>query len=274
MEKYKKPRRKLNKRKRYFRIFSRFFILFLFIYLIIFALKNSNFFIVKNVIVEGNTKVSINDIKKAGAINKGSKYFEVSKKDRISNIKKIPYIKDVEIKYNLNGEVRIIINERIPYYQIESINYLLIDDEFRILENSDSKSENLVNLIGLNVEDPKPGNYILNFKEDEDKRNLLLEIKKPEYRLHGNIKAIELLDSISNLMTIDGIKIEFGSYSNISYKLKMIHLILEDINNTGKRAVTIQMEKGENPILITEDSENDISKNKDKRYLEISKENS
>ncbi|MBU5669086.1 FtsQ-type POTRA domain-containing protein [Peptoniphilus sp. MSJ-1] len=278
MEKHRKPRRKLNKRKRYFRIFSRFFMLFLFTYLIIFALRNSNIFNISNVIVEGNNKVSISEIKKAAGIERGNKYFEVAKKDRISNIKNIPYIKDADIKYSLGGDVKIIVKERTPYYQIESSEYLLVDEEFRILENSDSKSENLINLIGLNVEDPQPGKYILNFKEDEEKKNLLIELKNPDYKLQGNIKDIELLDSIATFVTIDGIKIEFGSYSNISYKLKMLSLILEDIKNTDKNALTIQMEKGENPILITDDSEknkssDDKNDDKDKRYVEKSKEN-
>lgn len=252
--------------------------LFLFTYLIIFALRNSNIFNISNVIVEGNNKVSISEIKKAAGIERGNKYFEVAKKDRISNIKNIPYIKDADIKYSLGGDVKIIVKERTPYYQIESSEYLLVDEEFRILENSDSKSENLINLIGLNVEDPQPGKYILNFKEDEEKKNLLIELKNPDYKLQGNIKDIELLDSIATFVTIDGIKIEFGSYSNISYKLKMLSLILEDIKNTDKNAVIIQMEKGENPILITDDSEKnksseDKNDDKDKRYVEKSKEN-
>jgi len=280
MNKYKKPKRKLNKRRRYLRIFSRFFILFLFIFLIIFSLKNSNFFNIKNIIVEGNKKVTLNEIKKAGNLEKGNKFFLISKKDRISNIENIPYIKDGKINYSLNGNVRIKVTERIPYYQLESTNYLLVDEHFRILENSESKSENVVNLIGLNVEDPQPGNYILKFDEDKEKRNLLVELKNPEYNLVGNIKDIELLDSISTFITIDGIKIEFGSYNNISYKLKMLSLILEDIKNTNKNAIIIQMEKGENPILITDDSNNLKSKeNKEenntdsnKRYIEKNKQ--
>lgn len=278
-----KRKRKLNKKKRYFRIFSRFFIFFSFIFLIIFALKNSNFFDVTSITIEGNKNVSSAKIKKVTDLHKGSKFFVVSKKYRIKKLKKVPYIEDAKISYSLRGRVKIKVKERLPYYQIDANDYLLVDDNFRILENSDKKRDNLVNLSGFNVENPQAGNYILTNKEDQEKRNLLLELRNDEYSLRGNIRDIELLDSISTFTTVDGIKIEFGSYSNIEYKLKMLSLILKDISTTNKNAVLIQMEKGDSPILITDgekDSKSDKEENKnlkkeenkDKSYREINQD--
>ncbi|WP_277221335.1 cell division protein FtsQ/DivIB [Peptoniphilus vaginalis] len=283
MKKMEKRKRKLNKKKRYFRIFSRFFIFFSFIFLIIFALKNSNFFDVTSITIEGNKNVSSAKIKKVTDLHKGSKFFVVSKKDRIKKLKRVPYIEDAKISYSLRGRVKIKVKERLPYYQIDANDYLLVDDNFRILENSDKKRDNLVNLSGFNVENPQAGNYILTNKEDQEKRNLLLELRNDEYSLRGNIRDIELLDSISTFTTVDGIKIEFGSYSNIEYKLKMLSLILKDISTTNKNAVLIQMEKGDSPVLITDgekDSKSDKEENKnlkkeenkDKSYREINQD--
>lgn len=283
MKKMEKRKRKLNKKKRYFRIFSRFFVFFSFIFLIIFALKNSNFFDVTSITIEGNKNVSSAKIKKVTDLHKGSKFFVVSKKDRIKKLKRVPYIEDAKISYSLRGRVKIKVKERLPYYQIDANDYLLVDDNFRILENSDKKRDNLVNLSGFNVENPQAGNYILTNKEDQEKRNLLLELRNDEYSLRGNIRDIELLDSISTFTTVDGIKIEFGSYSNIEYKLKMLSLILKDISTTNKNAVLIQMEKGDSPVLITDgekDSKSDKEENKnlkkeenkDKSYREINQD--
>lgn len=283
MKKMEKRKRKLNKKKRYFRIFSRFFIFFSFIFLIVFALKNSNFFDVTSITIEGNKNVSSAKIKKVTDLHKGSKFFVVSKKDRIKKLKRVPYIEDAKISYSLRGRVKIKVKERLPYYQIDANDYLLVDDNFRILENSDKKRDNLVNLSGFNVENPQAGNYILTNKEDQEKRNLLLELRNDEYSLRGNIRDIELLDSISTFTTVDGIKIEFGSYSNIEYKLKMLSLILKDISTTNKNAVLIQMEKGDSPVLITDgekDSKSDKEENKnlkkeenkDKSYREINQD--
>ena len=276
MKKMEKKKRKLNKKKRYFRIFSRFFIFFSFIFLIIFALKNSNFFNVTSISIEGNKNVSAAKIKKVSGLHKGSKFFVVSKKDRVKKLKNVPYIEDAKISYNLRGRVSIRVKERVPYY-------LLVDDNFRILENSDKKRDNLVNLSGFNVENPQAGNYILTNKEDQEKRNLLLELRNDEYSLRGNIRDIELLDSISTFTTVEGVKIEFGSYSNIDYKLKMLSLILKDISTTNKNAILIQMEKGDSPILITDGEKDSKSEqeenkklkkeeNKDKSYREINQD--
>lgn len=273
MDKRKRvKRKKVNKRRKFFKILFRFLILFLFIFLIIFSLKNSKLFNIKSVNVDGTKKVSYNDIVKVGELKKGSKYFEISKSDRIKKLESIPYVKNAKVRYKLGGNVDVSIEERVPYYQVESRNFLLADEEFRILEEKDSKVDNLLSLNGLNVENKKPGSYILSYKEDEDKKLLLKSLKEPEYNLMGNIKDIELLDSVASFVTVDGVKVEFGSYKNIDYKLKMLSLMLDDIKKTNKKATVIQMEKGTNPILIVEDENSDNKKsnneNNEKAYVE------
>lgn len=273
MDKRKRvKRKKVNKRRRFFKILFRFLILFLFIFLIIFSLKNSKLFNIKSINVDGTKKVSYNDIVKVGELKKGSKYFEISKSDRIKKLESIPYVKNAKVRYKLGGNVDVSIEERVPYYQVESRNFLLADEEFRILEEKDSKVDNLLSLNGLNVENKKPGSYILSYKEDEDKKLLLKSLKEPEYNLMGNIKDIELLDSVASFVTVDGVKVEFGSYKNIDYKLKMLSLMLDDIKKTNKKATVIQMEKGTNPILIVEDENSDNKKsnneNNEKAYVE------
>lgn len=285
MKKLEKKKRKLNKKRKYFRIFNRFFIFFSLIFLIIFALKNSNLFNIKNVTIEGNKNISRATIKKVSDLKIGNKYFLISKRERLKRIKSLPYIKEAKISHSILGNVKVNVTERTPYYQMYSNGYLLIDEEFRILQNSKKKYDNLVNLTGFNVDNLKAGNYILSNAEDQEKRDLLIELKKDDYSLHGNIREIELMDSIATFTTVDGIKVEFGSYSNSSYKLKMLSLILDDIKKTNKNAVIIQMEKGESPILITdgekEDSDRsskeknreDNKKNNEKSYIEKEKTN-
>ncbi len=273
MKKLEKKKRKLNKKRKYFRIFTRFFIFFSLIFLIIFALKNSNLFNIKNVTIEGNKNISRATIKKVSDLKMGNKYFLISKRERLKRIKSLPYIKEAKISHSILGNVKVNVTERTPYYQMYSNGYLLIDEEFRILQNSKKKYDNLVNLTGFNVDNLKAGNYILSNAEDQEKRDLLIELKKDDYSLHGNIREIELMDSIATFTTVDGIKVEFGSYSNSSYKLKMLSLILDDIKKTNKNAVIIQMEKGESPILITDSEKDDIGNSRKKKNREDNKKN-
>lgn len=273
MKKLEKKKRKLNKKRKYFRIFTRFFIFFSLIFLIIFALKNSNLFNIKNVTIEGNKNISRATIKKVSDLKIGNKYFLISKRERLKRIKSLPYIKEAKISHSILGNVKVNVTERTPYYQMYSNGYLLIDEEFRILQNSKKKYDNLVNLTGFNVDNLKAGNYILSNAEEQEKRDLLIELKKDDYSLHGNIREIELMDSIATFTTVDGIKVEFGSYSNSSYKLKMLSLILDDIKKTNKNAVIIQMEKGESPILITDGEKEDSDKSSKEKNKEVNKEN-
>lgn len=273
MKKLEKKKRKLNKKRKYFRIFTRFFIFFSLIFLIIFALKNSNLFNIKNVTIEGNKNISRATIKKVSDLKIGNKYFLISKRERLKRIKSLPYIKEAKISQSILGNVKVNVTERTPYYQMYSNGYLLIDEEFRILQNSKKKYDNLVNLTGFNVDNLKAGNYILSNAEDQEKRDLLIELKKDDYSLHGNIREIELMDSIATFTTVDGIKVEFGSYSNSSYKLKMLSLILDDIKKTNKNAVIIQMEKGESPILITDGEKEDSGNSRKKKNREDNKKN-
>ena len=273
MKKLEKKKRKLNKKRKYFRIFTRFFIFFSLIFLIIFALKNSNLFNIKNVTIEGNKNISRATIKKVSDLKIGNKYFLISKRERLKRIKSLPYIKEAKISHSILGNVKVNVTERTPYYQMYSNGYLLIDEEFRILQNSKKKYDNLVNLTGFNIDNLKAGNYILSNAEDQEKRDLLIELKKDDYSLHGNIREIELMDSIATFTTVDGIKVEFGSYSNSSYKLKMLSLILDDIKKTNKNAVIIQMEKGESPILITDSEKDDIGNSRKKKNREDNKKN-
>ena len=273
MKKLEKKKRKLNKKRKYFRIFTRFFIFFSLIFLIIFALKNSNLFNIKNVTIEGNKNISRATIKKVSDLKIGNKYFLISKRERLKRIKSLPYIKEAKISHSILGNVKVNVTERTPYYQMYSNGYLLIDEEFRILQNSKKKYDNLVNLTGFNVDNLKAGNYILSNAEDQEKRELLIELKKDDYSLRGNIREIELMDSIATFTTVDGIKVEFGSYSNSSYKLKMLSLILDDIKKTNKNAVIIQMEKGESPILITDGEKDDIGNSRKKKNREDNKKN-
>ncbi|MBS5946539.1 MAG: FtsQ-type POTRA domain-containing protein [Peptoniphilus harei] len=273
MKKLEKKKRKLNKKRKYFRIFTRFFIFFSLIFLIIFALKNSNLFNIKNVTIEGNKNISRATIKKVSDLKIGNKYFLISKRERLKRIKSLPYIKEAKISHSILGNVKVNVTERTPYYQMYSNGYLLIDEEFRILQNSKKKYDNLVNLTGFNVDNLKAGNYILSNAEDQEKRDILIELKKDDYSLHGNIREIELMDSIATFTTVDGIKVEFGSYSNSSYKLKMLSLILDDIKKTNKNAVIIQMEKGESPILITDGEKEDSDKSSKEKNKEVNKEN-
>lgn len=263
MGKLKKIKRKKNRKfRRIFRIFTRFFIFFTIIFLILFAIRHSSLFKVKDINISGIEKVKREEVLRKAKLGLADKFYNISKKDRINSIKSIPYVKDVKMTFNLGGKVNINIVERKPYYQIQKKDYNLIDSDFRIIDTTKDKNSNLMDIYGLDIENLKVGDYILRDKDSQEKVMLLEKLRDSKFNLEGNIKSVSLLDSISNFVTVDGIKVEFGSYNNIDYKLNMLKLILEDIKNTGKNVSLIEMEKSENPIVVEKDTkEEDIFDN-------------
>lgn len=263
MGKLKKIKRKKNRKfRRIFRIFTRFFIFFTIIFLILFAIRHSSLFKVKDINISGIEKVKREEVLRKAKLRPADKFYNISKKDRINSIKSIPYVKDVKMTFNLGGKVNINIVERKPYYQIQKKDYNLIDSDFRIIDTTKDKNSNLMDIYGLDIENLKVGDYILRDKDSQEKVMLLEKLRDSKFNLEGNIKSVSLLDSISTFVTVDGIKVEFGSYNNIDYKLNMLKLILEDIKNTGKNVSLIEMEKSENPIVVEKDTkEEDIFDN-------------
>ena len=265
MKKIEKVRKRRNRKlRKIIRIISRFFIFFSVIFLIIFSIKHSVLFKIKDINVSGINKVKREEILKKSKLNIGEKYYNISKKNRIKSIKTIAYVKNVKMNFKLGGTLSIKIEERNPYYQIQKKEFNLIDENFRILEKSTSKNSNLIDLYGVDIENFNVGDYILQDKDSVDKIELLNKLRDKKFNLEGNIKSIKLLDSVATFETVEGIKVEFGSYSNIEYKLNMLKLILQDIKNTGKNVSYIQMEKSENPIVVeTDTKEEDIFDKKD-----------
>lgn len=263
MGKLKKIKRKKNRKfRRIFRIFTRFFIFFTIIFLILFAIRHSSLFKVKDINISGIEKVKREEVLRKAKLGLADKFYNISKKDRINSIKSIPYVKDVKLTFNLGGKVNINIVERKPYYQIQKKDYNLIDSDFRIIDTTKDKNSNLMDIYGLDIENLKVGDYILRDRDSQEKVMLLEKLRDSKFNLEGNIKSVSLLDSISTFVTVDGIKVEFGSYNNIDYKLNILKLILEDIKNTGKNVSLIEMEKSENPIVVEKDTkEEDIFDN-------------
>lgn len=263
MGKLKKIKRKKNRKfRRIFRIFTRFFIFFTIIFLILFAIRHSSLFKVKDINISGIEKVKREEVLRKAKLGPAEKFYNIPKKDRINSIKSIPYVKDVKMTFNFGGKVNINIVERKPYYQIQKKDYNLIDSDFRIIDTTKDKNSNLMDIYGLDIENLKVGDYILRDKDSQEKVMLLEKLRDSKFNLEGNIKSVSLLDSISTFVTVDGIKVEFGSYNNIDYKLNMLKLILEDIKNTGKNVSLIEMEKSENPIVVEKDTkEEDIFDN-------------
>ena len=128
---------------------------------VIFALI-SPIFNINSIIIEGNSKLTEQQIIRMSAIENDQNTFKINKKEAKQNIKKNGYIEDVKISRVLPDKIKISIEERTANFLIQYGNaYVYINNQGYILEISDEKLD-LPALIGIstNSEDFKEANRL------------------------------------------------------------------------------------------------------------------
>ncbi len=218
------------------------------IFLIIFTLIKVGLFKVNSIEVSGNKNTKTEDIIKQSKISKGSNLYFFQIKDSEESLKELPFIKSSKITNSIRGKIKIVVSEREKIAQIQDGNYFYpVDDEFRILEKTLQKDTTPV-IKGVKAKTYNIGDFIYQ-NEERQKLDFLKQLFNVKFEIIPRISEITLNSGTATLLTTNGIKIEFGSFSNVEYKLKLLKPILVDIEETGKDADTIYMEKGNDPIL-------------------------
>lgn len=118
---------------------------------IVFVFVSGAFDIAK-IVVEGNNKISDNQIISFSGIEKGTNLFAISKNDISSKLQENPYVDHVQIKRVLPNTVKLIIQERVPEYALQLANsYIYISRQGYVLEISNN-SPNIPILLGCTTD--------------------------------------------------------------------------------------------------------------------------
>jgi len=232
----------------------KFLLLILILTLIyLFAFK-TNFFHIDSIKIMGNDKMSYDEILKASTYIKGENIFNISKKKGQNSLEKLPYIKKAEVKRRLPRSIIIQIVEReevaiIPYIGA----FVYIDEEGYILSIDENKGEvELPQIFGIELIDVIPGEKLFSGDGKEAYREFIAFSK--EKGLLPLMKYINFSDNNNTMIElIDGIKVAFGPLDNVKYKLSFLSKILEDMDNKEIHAKQILLNKGDNPIVVTDD---------------------
>ena len=249
MKKLTRVERKMKRRRN----FLKFILLILLISLgLVFVLK-TNFFIIDKIEITGNNKIKREDLIIASSINIGENIFKISIKSGEENIRKLPYTEEIKIRRKLPKTIIIEIIECKEIAQIKDISsFLIIDNKGKILELKDDENENLPMIIGLEIDNKIQGDNIFSEMEFESK----VEFIKVGHDIGilNEIKQIDMenIDSI-NIKTNDDISIAFGNLNNIRYKLNLLYSTLDYVKDEEISCTMILMDKGENPIIVTDE---------------------
>ncbi len=245
----KKTTRVERKRRRK-RIFFNFILLILLTTIFVtFALK-SDLFNISVINIEGNEKLSKNIIESASGIALGENIFKIKLRNGEKDIKKLSYTKDVNIKRKFPSTININITERKEVVQLKNISsYVLVDMEGYVLDFKDKREENLPVLNGFNINvlpsenifDTEYGNELKDLINDEGNIEILKNFSEINFESYDNI----------NIILNNGIVVAFGPLVDVKYKLRYLNEILKDIEKKQISVKMIIMNKGEKPIIVT-----------------------
>ncbi|NLV76269.1 MAG: FtsQ-type POTRA domain-containing protein [Tissierellia bacterium] len=249
MTKSKKYRRKMR-RKRILK-FILFILILSFAYLFIFK---TDIFHIQNIQVIGNKKMTNDEILKASTYMKGENIFKISKKRGEENLERLPYIKEAKVNRKLPKSIIIHVEEReevaiIPYIGA----FVYIDEEGNILSIKEKiDQETLPQIFGIELVDVAPGENLFNGEKRQAYREFITLSKQSN--LLKLMKYINLYDDNNiKIELIDGIKVAFGPLDNVKYKLSFLYEIIKDMEKKEVTVKQIFLNKGDNPIVVTED---------------------
>jgi cell division protein FtsQ len=246
----KKPTRVERKRRRKAIFFRLILILALASFLVVYAFK-SDYFNIAIINLEGNDSLEKEFIINASGISLGENILRIKTSSAEKEIESLPYVKNVIVKRKLPKTINISVKERVAVIQLKALSsYILIDNEGYVLDIVEDENVHLPVFIGFNINEVQPGsNIILNeegrlledFFNDDEINYIVNKISEINYLDKDNV----------NINLNNGIGVAFGPLYNVKYKLRLLDKILLDIENKQIPCKMIIMNKGENPIIVT-----------------------
>ncbi|MCS7215666.1 MAG: FtsQ-type POTRA domain-containing protein [Thermodesulfovibrio sp.] len=143
--------------------------LFLIVIAVFLAFKG---FKVRDIVIIGNKHITEKEIRTVLALKEGSSIVYPSSKNLYERLKKIPWIKDVIIRKDLNGTVTIYVKESTPV-AIATFNgrYYLVDYEAQVLEDFTEKIQGKETFSELEIKESNPFIFLPIIKDIEPFKN-------------------------------------------------------------------------------------------------------
>ncbi len=192
----------------------------------------SPFFNIKEIIVEGNEKISKEEIISLSGINLEENTFKVQNNEVRKSIKQNAYIDTVEIKRKLPDKIQINVKERVTTFMLTFANaYVYLNNQGYILEVSQTKLDvPIVTGFLTKEEDIHPGNRLC--EEDLQRLEQALQITKSAESndILNLITSINIEDKQDYILELKSEKktVHMGDNSNLSTKMLYIISILEE----------------------------------------------
>lgn len=196
------------------------------------AIMLSPLFSINEIIVEGNSKITENEIKILSEINIGDNLFLTNNNSAINKIESNPYIEEVKIDKQSPDKIVIKIKERKATYTIKNNNkYIYLNNQGYFLEEAQT-SNNLTEIISYKTptEQIKLGERFL--EEDLETLGTILKITESANNngLANMITSIDIANKNDIILRIEseGKTVYLGNVADINTKMMYIKVIIDD----------------------------------------------
>ena len=221
----------------------------LFVYLML-----SPIFNIKNINVEGNSKISTEQIISISGIKKDVNMFKISNRYTKNAIKQNPYIDKVEIKRKIPDTISIVVTERQASFMLEhGSSFAYIDSQGYILEISAETLENKIKINGYKTEEENitPGKRLC--EEDLERLNDVLKIisAAENVGIENLITSINVENKYEYSLYLDSEQktVYIGDSTNLDTKMLYVKVILEkEKENAGEIFVNMDLNQ-KNPFF-------------------------
>ena len=200
-------------------------------------LLTSPSFDIQEISINGNSKLSSQQISGLAEIQRGDNIFSKLSIVMRVKLKQNGYIEDIEINKIYPNKVEINVTERKQQFQIktEAEGYIYIDEQGYILEYGMDKLE-LPTIIGMKitVNDVESLNRL--GEEDLDKMENILQIREQckNIEIADKITQYEVSDEYIINLENDGIAINLGDATNLKNRMYYVNAILkQEAGNKG-----------------------------------------
>lgn len=244
---------RVQRKKRRRQLYRRLVFFIVVVSLLIFWSLRTSLLDIKDITVEGNSRLSSQDIVEASGITVGENIIKANIGDGEDAVTELPYIETADIGRKFPGTVNIQVQERSPYMQFSyNYSFAVVDSKGVLLEYSIRRNNEIPLVKGFDWLDHKPGDELAetpigvsldDFFNDQEIRDIVMNFRDIEYDEEDNIKI--------NLF--NGVTVEFGPLHNVKYKLKVLQEIIEDVEEKNIPTKMIIMNKGEHPIVVRDE---------------------
>ncbi|MBO4235053.1 MAG: FtsQ-type POTRA domain-containing protein [Firmicutes bacterium] len=219
-----------------------------------FMFLKSDYFLIENIQVDGNTYYTDTEIKRIADAKTGSNIIFDAGIDRMEEkLEENPFFKTINIKRKLPSTIVIEVEERTQTAAIEfGDKYIIIDDEGVLLRMTDVAPK-LTILTGLTVSRMDIGEAL----EAEEKENLSLALRMLKTMESGDIyfKKIDVSKAVIKAYIYDTLIVK-GTAAEVFSSIESgdVQLVVSDLFEKGIRHGTIKM-GGSGNVIFTPDIE-------------------